>query len=83
MDTFVSEKSAILSLFPHQIYESLLIELRIKYVSSVYIAPTKSKIYNMIRENRISMLVNKIHQNNHTFNENNKQRKTISQKVLA
>ncbi|KAF0991529.1 hypothetical protein HZS_4308, partial [Henneguya salminicola] len=62
VDTFILEKSAILSLYPHQIYESLLIELKIKYASSIYIIPTKSMIYNMIRENRGSLFVYKIHQ---------------------
>ncbi|KAF0990298.1 hypothetical protein HZS_7987, partial [Henneguya salminicola] len=52
-------KSAILSLYPYQIYESLLIELRIKYASSVYTIATKSRIYNRIRENRGSMFVTK------------------------
>ncbi|KAF0986029.1 hypothetical protein HZS_860 [Henneguya salminicola] len=62
VDTFVLEKTAILSLYSHQIYESLLIELRIQYASFIYIIPTKSKIYNMIRENSGSMFVNNIHQ---------------------
>ncbi|KAF0989721.1 LOW QUALITY PROTEIN: hypothetical protein HZS_4662 [Henneguya salminicola] len=68
-------KSAILSLYLHQIYEPLLIKLRIKCALSVYIIPTKSKIYNMIRENRGSI--------NHASNKNNEQRKTIFQKVLV
>ncbi|KAF0987372.1 hypothetical protein HZS_3036 [Henneguya salminicola] len=62
VDTLVSKKSVIFTLYSHQIYESLLIELRINSASSVYIIPNINKIYNMIRENRGSMFVNKIHQ---------------------
>ncbi|KAF0993197.1 hypothetical protein HZS_5579 [Henneguya salminicola] len=55
------QKNCQFCLFTFVKYETLLIELRSQYASSVYIIPTRSKIYNTIRKNRGSMFVNKIH----------------------
>ncbi|KAF0991963.1 hypothetical protein HZS_4164 [Henneguya salminicola] len=58
---FICEKSSRRELYPHQIYESLLLTLRQQFTDMVYDIPSKKYTYARIKEICGSMSVNNIY----------------------
>lgn len=60
INRFLADKSSQLSLCPSQIYQTLLLSLRDRFVNVPYAIPSKSTIYSTIRNNRGLMGMNAI-----------------------
>lgn len=59
-DSFITQKSQCLEIYPNQIFQSLLLALREKYDGTPYPIPTKKNVYKMVREQRSSIYSNSI-----------------------
>lgn len=59
-NSYIAQKAMQLELFPNQIYQSLLLDMREKYGTAPYPIPKKSAVYSTIREQRSSIFYNSI-----------------------
>lgn len=60
VNSFIGEKATKLELYPHQIYENLLLCFRQQFAGTIYDIPSKKFTYSKIKEIRGAMSVNSI-----------------------